>query len=1312
MVEPTRLFYFGRAVWRSLAMVALLLVVYVIIGRQLAPMVSRTVPVVESYLSEWLQQPVSIGSIQGEWRGFGPVFTVREVSIGDHFDLDNLVLEPALIASLVKQDLIFFRLVATGASLDVERIDGRWQVPAFLAFESDSRVRRSLLQIYDQLLAQDSLQFRNIELHLSDGQQTLDILLADVFIISSSDQHAVRGDLIIDPNGQSTLAGIQLEARNTRTAPDLRLYFEHERLDVSDSLTLLGLSDLASQFGVAQVAVAGEWWLDWRDQRVQSVQASLNSGAVQFWPESLPRQQELQQLQAVVRWQPGSEHDDETWDIDNLSFLYNEALWSPSTHQLVRNADSYRFTASRLNLQTIGEIVQPWMSFDLFNRHNLDGELTNFFVHIPTNDDGLVLRDIEVSGELAAGRFDADGNFPGFQNVEGRFQAGLMQGELVVSSSPLQVQLPRVMPEDFFLHAQNATVGWRVSDHGDLSLATNDMSLVWQGVGQLRGRLAASLGLTANSQLAEPVLALSLAGERLDADSLSSALPLALNTGVQRWIRDNVHFLDSRHWAVALPNVLAPDVRTVTGLITADVERANVRFHPEWPDVASASGRFWMDHRGFEVHVDSASFANIDLSDGRVRLPFTDKGAVLYVETPLAGQANDGWRVVTDTPLRELLSPALLGWFVEGETMGHLSLAVPFSDEPIYADVQLDIKDGTLVLPDQELAFSALNGPLSINSVHGLHSSNIRGQFFGEPLQVGLQTLTDPAGNWVFDFSADGSVPVNALGDWLDNPLLATLNGKVAYQGSMRIVDGWPTFNILSDLVGLEIPSPRPIGKSAEEARPLQLVIETGEAQGVSFAYGQHVQGEVRADARWNLTQGAIGIGRPPRAMEQQRLLADLVIDELDADAWWQEIQRIREVFRRAGTPMAAGESGIIAEATVRAERTLLLGQTFNQMDVAMNQNTDGLTAQIRADEVRGIIGVSGEPGDPMVLILDYLNLRTEQADETEQEHPADDVPPPAYAYDPENDPFSGYEPSDLPPMQVELRRLLVNDVDFGYWSFDLENDASRVSVRNLAGIVRHVEVDGEMDWRFAENNRQSTHLTLNVRAGNIARFLQASDYTPIIDSQSFRGSADVSWPGSPLYFAGQALVGSVNFNMRNGAIYEMEEFDSIKLIGLMNVTRIFRRLSLDFRDVLNAGFSYDQVTGDLVLNQGLISVGNRLVLDGSGAKMFFNGSYSVPDDALDAEGVIIARVTNAAGLVALGAGVAPPVALLVIFGERAFERELERLFSVRTEITGSIRDPRVVATRLFDSNIRGNDATIEERVRELFGPELRSQQQ
>src|SRR5690606_23070264 len=113
-----------------------------------------------------------------------------------------------------------------------------------------------------------------------------------------------------------------------------------------------------------------------------------------------------------------------------------------------------------------------------------------------------------------------------------------------------------------------------------------------------------SLALTGRSQLTEPVLALSLAGERLDATSLSALLPRALQPGVQRWIRDNIHFLDSRHWAVALPNVLSSDLRTVTGLITADIERANLRFHPEWPDIASATGRFWMDSQGFDVHVE------------------------------------------------------------------------------------------------------------------------------------------------------------------------------------------------------------------------------------------------------------------------------------------------------------------------------------------------------------------------------------------------------------------------------------------------------------------------------------------------------------------------------------------------------------------------------------------------------------------------------------------------------------------------------------------------------------------------------------
>ncbi|MEX1058661.1 MAG: AsmA-like C-terminal region-containing protein, partial [Natronospirillum sp.] len=159
-------------------------------------------------------------------------------------------------------------------------------------------------------------------------------------------------------------------------------------------------------------------------------------------------------------------------------------------------------------------------------------------------------------------------------------------------------------------------------------------------------------------------------------------------------------------------------------------------------------------------------------------------------------------------------------------------------------------------------------------------------------------------------------------------------------------------------------------------------------------------------------------------------------------------------------------------------------------------------------------------------------------------------------------------------------------------------------------------------------------------------------------------------------------------------------------VIGLLNITRIFRRLALDFRDVFTAGISYDRISGDLQFIDGHVGVGDRFLLDGSGAKVFFGGSYDMFEDELNAEGVMIARVSNAAGLLALGAGFSPPVALMVIFGERVLERELERLFSVRTRITGSLAQPDVRASRLFDSNIRGNDATIEERMRELFGPE------
>ncbi|MEX1056940.1 MAG: hypothetical protein WED11_04370, partial [Natronospirillum sp.] len=193
MTTGTYLFNLRRSVWRSIAIMVVLLVVYVLLGRQLTPLVERTVPVVERYLTDIMEQPVHIAAIRGEWRGFGPTFTVRGLTIGESFSLSSLTLEPAILVSLAKQEAIFSRFIVNGSQVDVVYQEGKWGLPAFAAVAQDEQLQDAFAGLYQQLLAQDAIQLRNIELDFISNVDPVRVLLADALIIGTHEYHELSG---------------------------------------------------------------------------------------------------------------------------------------------------------------------------------------------------------------------------------------------------------------------------------------------------------------------------------------------------------------------------------------------------------------------------------------------------------------------------------------------------------------------------------------------------------------------------------------------------------------------------------------------------------------------------------------------------------------------------------------------------------------------------------------------------------------------------------------------------------------------------------------------------------------------------------------------------------------------------------------------------------------------------------------------------------------------------------------------------------------------------------------------------------------
>lgn len=1366
MTTHVSFFNLRRAIWRSIALLALLLVAYVLVGRQLTPMVERTVPTVESYLSDVLEQPVSIDRIQGDWRGFGPVFTVRGLRIGDSFGLDNVLLEPALLMSLVNQSAIFNRFQVNGGQIRVEHDGERWQVPAFAILERDVQLRDVFVGLYNQLLEQDAIQLHDLSLTLESEDLALELRLADALIIGTHEYHELSGELVLDPTGQAVSAGLQIEARNTREAPDIQAYLRHDALDFS---RFIGALPDTVDARLSSLEVAAHWWLQWRDGGIASLQADVQRADLGFQAGTDATPQVLEGFSGAVLWEPddGRHH----LKLRDISFRYNDLNWMPSSHDIWYGPDGLAVDTSLLSIAPLGAMVGPWLPRDIFAQHGIRGQVHNLSLGLPRTDNGdWDFERVQLSGEIRDGEFGTLGFIPGFDRADLRFTAGLRKGVLELEPGPLTVDLSSLLPEPIEMDVHSGTVVWNLSTDMKLQIASSEIDFDWRDSGRAQGRFAFSGSMDGTGEaVAEPIFSLALAGDELHTDSLLGALPIALDPAILDWMQTHLHDVIARDWALILPNVMAPDVRTRIGMMGARVDSTRITLDGDWPAFEQLGGDFYLDHEGISASLESGRYAGLWLEEGQLSLPFAGPGPpAVNVSAAARGLGSDGWRLVTQTPVRDLVPAEVLNWQMAGSVSGDLDLRIPLAEEPVDLDLAMRIQDGLLRMPDLNLTFSAINGPVFLSTRNGLRSPGLEGQLFDAPLSTAIQTSVDQDDNWRLEFPAHGRMPLDRLGDWLDEPWLSTQATEVNYSGLVAVSGGRLQLQAQSDLYGLELDLPPPFAKQADQRAPLALSIQLEDDERyLDVTLDDWLDLQLVTDPAGSPERGVLSLGGATgarAAMPADHLRLDLQMDDVDLAEWMDLAAELMPLYRRqeqldepdwvadmdlAEIPVAedglalldtvaeeadfdAHEDGVrplLAELnTLRLHDIRLSAASMRFNDTALDggllhlRRADaGWTADVDSRRLAGRLTLPDDADAAGLLALNYLHLGNPDAVELPSEIddavPLDEAvitvaearrPREPYTYNPDTDWLAGFDPSWLPELELRIDDLTHDAESFGNWSFVLLPRANGLAIEDLEGELREVVLTGSVDWSIPEEGWHSTRTRLQANAGDLADVLVASSLTPVITSNRAQGWADLEWWGSPLAFDGRGLRGQVGFDLRDGSLVELDDFDAVRVIGLLNVTRILRRLSLDFRDVFSAGISYDRIRGELEVEQGLITVGDRLSLDGSGARMFFGGEYDILQDELDAEGVIIARVSNTAGLLALGAGFSPPVALMVIFGERALERELERLFSVRTQISGPLARPDVRASRLFDSDIRGNEATLEERMRELFGPDAR----
>ncbi|MGH8797242.1 MAG: YhdP family protein, partial [Caldimonas sp.] len=212
-------------------------------------------------------------------------------------------------------------------------------------------------------------------------------------------------------------------------------------------------------------------------------------------------------------------------------------------------------------------------------------------------------------------------------------------------------------------------------------------------------------------------------------------------------------------------------------------------------------------------------------------------------------------------------------------------------------------------------------------------------------------------------------------------------------------------------------------------------------------------------------------------------------------------------------------------------------------------------------------------------------------------------------------------QPANLPALDIVVDEFELRGKHLGH-----------VEVEALNRIVREPGRDAVREWRLSKLNLAMPEARLTATgswggsgAGPAAQTerhatmdfkLALGDSGALLErlgvGKAIRGgkgvlSGRVSWVGSPFALDYPSLAGQVNVAIDSGQFLKAEP-GAARLLSVLSLQSLPRRLSLDFRDLFQEGFAFDNVTGDVAIAEGVART-NTLRMRGPAAVVLMEGS-------------------------------------------------------------------------------------------------------
>lgn len=1278
---------------------------------------------IESTLSRLLKQPVTIGYLEGKWKGFSPSIRVQQVSLNSHkgkgptgISVRLIDIELNVSASIFYRTPVFKHFKIEGVRANAYQIkEKRWGFKNGWFFDLNhfdgldgSDTRPELIQWLEK---QEHISMNDwrIETHYLDGKQqslVVDNLQLDQ---PSADQRRIDGYFL---KGTNTLTKAriwgQLEGELwpwTKQNADLYVRIQPQ------SWQRLIPSFMEGQAEITELHAGTDAWLSVRDGDLSSVYAniSLHNAAFSF------KGRHAQTGAGVISI--AGKRTGRDWHL-NVRPRFD----TPLPFKQIR-ISSMLFDQQRVLQLSLGHVdvtdvkntlvhldILPPVAARYLTHLDPTGAANNVrFTFAPSTNDArpsqwlIQAQAQEVSTQPYKG-------IPGFTHVSADVALNAQGGVVSFVRENAGFFLDGVYEKPWQLSDGRGHFYWHIyPTHTQLQLSQTQLTINQQDGSITRQHPLAiefSMRIPHNDEQGqrqvEPNLNVLLGFKNADAAIHKALVPELAGESLKRWLNQGIiggqvpdaqFVLNGRMMANEPKNS-----RTIA--LALEAREGELNYLPQWPNLKKLDATLNLDLPRIDAVIRSGSSLGGALTQP-AKVALLSRGrqqSDLVIDANIKGDAAEGIRYLIDTPLAKEIKHALDDWRAAGTHTTKLHLNIPLDGKnagekrSTKAALVSHLDDAAVDLTGLDIQLTDLNGDIKFDTENGIVINDMAGQTFGGDVVLSANTL-GKGQDATLRLDFNGQATWKALKQRLPLSIFKPITGSSDYNATLLLRSvraGGSRIDVTSSLTGTHIDYPDMLGKDADMQRPISVSMRLGNEARLRFDYHNILKGVFAFDGG-EISRGQMYFGEqePFLTAEDGIVIRGFIDHDINAEAWQATWQRISAPDIRAldtaniATAQGKQTPSVIREIDLTLRNVHGYGQTSGLLTVKAKQQWGKWSANLDSQIVRGNIQFTSQ--EKIALNLDYLNLVSQKDDAQPNADSQPDTAP---------DPMADVSPSHFANISLVLNELYLDTHNLGRWHLETEESPDGVNISVLDGNIKGVALSGNVIWSRQGDEHQTTLRNVRVRGSNIGQIQRELRMESVIESKRLRMAAALDWVGSPMAFNTTTLNGALTLRFDEGhLVTNQQQSGALKLFGALNTGAIGRRLALDFSDLYQPGVSFDALQAKASIKDGILSLKEPMLIDGTGSKFLVAGQTDLTQQTLDMNLVATFPITSSLPLVAIAAGLAPPVAGAIFVTDRLIGDELARFTSARYDVSGTWDEPKLEIKNVFDNSLKKDNA-------------------